>query len=214
MSFTTGSIPQERYYNGNVFPLTLDWTSTETDSSLLSEWFSHNKELIDSQLREHKAILFRCGKTAPSYLEFSSIVEAIDYSGMDYIGGAAVRTQLTSKVFTANESPSSEPIPFHHEMAQTPNPPTHLFFYCESPPDRGGETPILVSAEVCSRLQERHPLFVADLEARGVNYVRVMPEQDDPSSAIGRGWKSTFNTDNRGECILLYRFVSYDALFR
>jgi hypothetical protein len=29
-----------------------------------------------------------------------------------YIGGAAVRTQLTTRVFTANESPSSEKIPF------------------------------------------------------------------------------------------------------
>ena len=33
-------------------------------------------------------------------------------------GGAAVRTQITENVFTANESPSSEKIPFHHEMSQ------------------------------------------------------------------------------------------------
>ena len=57
---------------------------------------------------------------------------------MPYMGGAAVRTQLTERVFTANESPSSEPIPFHHELAQTPNPPTHLMFYCEIPPNTGG----------------------------------------------------------------------------
>jgi hypothetical protein len=38
---------------------------------------------------------------------------------------------MTDRVFTANESPSSENIPFHHEMAQTPHPPTHLFFFCE-----------------------------------------------------------------------------------
>lgn len=62
---------------------------------------------------------------------------------MDYIGGAAVRTQITSRVFTANESPASEKIPFHHEMAQVPLPPTHLFFYCEIPPAIGGEVIIL-----------------------------------------------------------------------
>jgi hypothetical protein len=37
---------------------------------------------------------------------------------MPFTGGAAVRTQITDKVFTANESPSSEKIPFHHEMSQ------------------------------------------------------------------------------------------------
>ena len=38
-----------------------------------------------------------------------------------YEGGAAVRTQITENVFTANESPSSEKIPFHHEMSQVDN---------------------------------------------------------------------------------------------
>lgn len=58
-------------------------------------------------------------------------------------GGAAVRTQITERVFTANESPSSEKIPFHHEMSQVPEPPTHLFFYCQTPPEEGGEVKLL-----------------------------------------------------------------------
>jgi hypothetical protein len=44
---------------------------------------------------------------------------------MNYIGGAAVRrlivgneTRMTNlQVLTTNESPASEPIPFHHELA-------------------------------------------------------------------------------------------------
>jgi hypothetical protein len=43
----------------------------------------------------------------------------------------------------------------------------------------------------------KHPAFTARVEALGVKYIRVMPEQDDPTSAIGRGWRSTFNTDTR-----------------
>lgn len=58
---------------------------------------------------------------------------------MPYVGGAAVRTPVTPRVFTSNESPPSEKIPFHHEMSQVPNPPTHLFFYCETPAVSGGE---------------------------------------------------------------------------
>lgn len=114
-----------------------------------------------------------------------------------YIGGAAVRTQLTSRVFTANESPSSEKIPFHHEMAQTPHPPTHLFFFCEVEPSTGGETPILPSSLIYDLMVEKYPDFMNKLEVLGLKYVRILPKEDDETSAIGRGWKSTFLTDSK-----------------
>lgn len=37
-------------------------------------------------------------------------------------------------------------------------------------------------------MKEMKPQFVAKLEQLGVQYTRVMPLLDDPSSAIGRGW--------------------------
>ena len=50
--------------------------------------------------------------------DLHDVIEATCLQGMEYVGGAAVRTQLTPRVFTANESPSTENIPFHHEMAR------------------------------------------------------------------------------------------------
>lgn len=82
--------------------------------------------------------MFR-GLPLPTYNHFDEILVALAYESMEYVGGAAVRTQLTPRIFTSNESPPSEKIPFHHEMAQVPSPPTHLFFYCEVPPTSGGE---------------------------------------------------------------------------
>ena len=84
--------------------------------------------------------------------------------------------------------------------AQTPHPPTHLFFFCEIPPavGCGGETPILPSAEVCRIMCEKHESFMRKIEEKGVRYVRIMPAEDDPTSAIGRGWKSTFNCNTKG----------------
>lgn len=57
---------------------------------------------------------------------------------MEYVGGAAVRKLIIGKetgmndmqILTTNESPPSEPIPFHHELAQTPDAPDHICFYC------------------------------------------------------------------------------------
>lgn len=94
---------------------------------------------------------------------------------------------VAGSVFTANESPADQLIPFHHEMAQSKTNPGTLLFYCQTPAQRGGETPIVLSS------------LVAELEEKGVRYVRVLPEEDDASSAIGRGWKSTFAVQTREE---------------
>ncbi|CAI0423417.1 unnamed protein product [Linum tenue] len=46
-------------------------------------------------------------------------------------------------------------------------------------------------------MREKHPDFVERLEKEGMVSRRVMGEEDDPSSAIGRGWKSTFSTNDK-----------------
>ena len=191
-------ISESKVFNGEVFPLTfvpkyLELNNLET----LTNWVSSNTDQIDELLLKHKAILFRNFNVKDAN-DFHEVIIATKFQSMDYIGGAAVRTALTSRVFTANESPASENIPFHHELAQTPSPPTHLLFYCDIPPEKGGETPILISNEVYEYMKVKHPQFIDKLELLGVKYIRILSEEDDPSSAIGRGWKSTFLTDSKG----------------
>lgn len=82
-------------------------------------------------------------------------------------------------------------------MAQTPRPPTHLLFYCEKEPTEGGETPILISSLICHEMRRKFPEFMEKVETLGLKYVRYLPEDDDATSAIGRGWKSTFLTNSR-----------------
>ena len=38
---------------------------------------------------------------------------------------------------------------------------------------------------------------MTELEEKGVKYIRVLPEEDDPTSAIGRSWKSTYLTTTK-----------------
>jgi len=102
-------------------------------------------------------------------------------------------------VFTTNEAPSEKVIPFHHEMAQVPKHPNHVFFYCEVPPTAGGETPILLSWIAYERSATQLPEFMNKLEEKGLKYVRYLPKEDDPTSAVGRGWKSTYLTDDKNE---------------
>ena len=127
------SLSQQSYIRPEVFPLVVT-----TEGISITKYLADNRNEIDELLRAHKGILFR-NCDINTVQDFHDAIEATSLDGMDYLGGAAVRTQLTSRVFTANESPASEKIPFHHEMSQVPSPPTHLFFYCETPPEIGGK---------------------------------------------------------------------------
>jgi len=191
------SVPEQKKFDGKVFPLVC---SPEKPISLADsiEWISNHQDEIDRQLLDHGVILFR-GFSIDSPDKFNSFIEAFGFNNLPYVGGAAVRKQLAPRVFTANESPPSEVIPFHHEMAQAVVFPTKLFFCCTVPPDQGGETPYLLSHLVVQKLNEVYPEFVSKMEALGLRYIRTMPEEDDPTSAIGRSWKSTYQVTTREE---------------
>ena len=63
--------------------------------------------------------------------------------------------------------------------------------------------PILISHEVIDRLSVKHGEYIDHIERVGVKYIRIMPEEDDPTSAIGRGWKSTFLCQDKGICVYI-----------
>jgi hypothetical protein len=113
----------------------------------------------------------------------------------EYVGGAAVRKLIVGseqrmvdmQILTTNESPPESPIPFHHELAQTPNPPTHICFFCHDIQDPyAGATPLIRSDSIVEYLQQTSPGFLSKLESLGVKYIKVAPEVDDPTSALGR----------------------------
>jgi alpha-ketoglutarate-dependent taurine dioxygenase len=181
------------------FPLVVVPTNAAMmEFSKLCEWLISKNVLLEQIIESFGAILFR-GFPVPSAVEFNDFVESLGVQPLPYVGGAAPRTCIHKAVFTSNESPPSEPIPFHHEMAQVPTYPSQIFFYCDLPSSSGGATPILRSDILCDRLTKLLPEFIRALEEKGVKYTRILPAQDDPSSAIGRSWSSTYLTDDPKE---------------
>jgi hypothetical protein len=154
-------------------------------------------DLLDAR----KALLF------PSVFDvesFGSFLVDLKLQSYPYIGGAAPRTVIPTAagkdiIFTANESPPQEPIPFHHELAQCPDPPEYVFFYCETPAQSGGQTPIIDSTKVYRFANDTYPDFIETLKQHGARYIRTLPAEDDPSSPIGRSYKNTWNVSSEAE---------------
>lgn len=110
-----------------------------------------------------------------------------------YVSSHPCITSLPVLSYHTHSSPPEQPIPFHHELAQTPKPPEYIFFYCDIPPNQGGQTPIIDSTAVYRYAKEHHPDFMNKLQTHGARYIRTLPPHDDPSSPIGRSYQNTWN---------------------
>lgn len=199
MTLNVINIPQQRCVEDLDFPLVIKPIDDElqTNKTTFLEWVKNNHAELHDKLINHGAILFR-DFPVDNAEDFEAMLNYSPYKNMPYIGGAAPRSQVTeSRIITANESPPSEKIPFHHEMAQVPEPPGYIFFYCDIPSPIGGATSILHSAEICKKLKVLDNDFYQKILKEGVRYIRVMPEETDTGSAIGRSWKETFQVETR-----------------
>lgn len=195
--FVETRLPQQKSVGGVLFPSVLSPNpSLQFDLSRFTDSIKRQKPRLEDQLHSSGTVLFR-GFPVETASDFNSVVEAFGFDELPYVGGAAPRTNVVGRVFTANESPPDQKIPFHHEMAQVPEFPSKLFFFCEVEPGSGGETPIVLSHRVYERMKESYPEFVERLETYGLIYTRVLGAEDDPSSPIGRGWQSTFLTKDK-----------------
>ncbi len=181
----------------------------------LAAFLGANKGAVDAALADAGALLFR-GFDVPDPHAFDAAVEGFGEAGFTYEDSLsnAVRTNVTPRVFTANEAPPTTEIFLHHEMAQTPLYPSKLFFYCEIAAEEGGATPLCRSDWVLDRLSEEAPQFVARIEEQGVRYTNVMPGDDDAGSGQGRSWRSTLSAADKSEAEARLQHLGYSWEWR
>ncbi|KAL4576796.1 hypothetical protein LXL04_012896 [Taraxacum kok-saghyz] len=190
---------------GEPLPFIFTIGSGKLGDCNLKDVIRDQKPWLESVLHKTDVILFRGFSSVSSASDLNDVVEAFDYEELPYVGGAAPLTNVVGRVFTSNESPPDKKIPFHHEMEQVPTFPLKVFFFCEVEPKIGGETPIVLSHVVYDKMKQKYPEFVDRLEQQGLIYTRVLGEDDDPSSPIGRGWlredvKTGVYVENLTEC--------------
>lgn len=178
----------------------------DQDSKFLEKEISHQDFVknMPQLLKKYKAIHLRPNISGFNEENFATNLLDCNLKNFIYIGGAAIRKKIVVPqgddfIFTANEAPSDQKIPFHHELAQTSNPPAYVSFYCKQQPKLGGETPLIDSTLVYKFLHTKYPHIEEKFRKFGVRYKRILPLNDDFSSPIGRSWKSTYNVVSKKE---------------
>lgn len=204
------TLPGQIELDGQAFPLVLACRSEVVGRDELRTWIQAEKDDLLQKARTRGAILFR-GFPLVTAEDFDAFVRAFELPNFPYDESFsnAVRVNRTDRVFTANEAPASVSIFLHHEMAQTPTYPSHLFFFCEQAAESGGATPLCRSDILWQRLQLAEPQFVADCQRKGLRYTSVMPSADDPESGMGRSWQRTLRAATREEAENRLRALGY-----
>jgi alpha-ketoglutarate-dependent taurine dioxygenase len=163
-------------------------TPTLQDIDLMS-WILKKKEIIEEKLNKHGGILFR-GFSVKSRGDFNTLVEVVNDKLFNYMERTTPRTPLEGKVYTSTEFPREQTIAMHNELSYSINMPKKIWFYCETPPFTGGETPIADVRKVLTHIPAE---IQKDFLEKGWMLVRNFGEGYGPS------WQEAFNTSDKSK---------------
>jgi alpha-ketoglutarate-dependent taurine dioxygenase len=155
----------------------------------LAEWVRLSQDQVEQQLLSYGAVLFR-GFSVASAEQFEGVVRAFNCDLLNYVEGSSPRVMITEKVYSSTEYPPEFEISMHNELSYTHKWPEKLFFFCQSPPDEGGETPIADGRRLLAQLPAD---VVQRFSVNGVRYLRTMHSGQGP----GLSWQTVFETRDR-----------------
>jgi alpha-ketoglutarate-dependent taurine dioxygenase len=157
------------------------------DAVDLAAWAAGSREFIEERLARHGGLLFR-GFGLRTQADFERAVASMSSRLMHYVEGATPRTQLGDNVYTSTEYPAAQSIDLHNELSYVTTWPTRIWFFCVTPSDEGGETPIADVRRVLGRLS---PATVETFRERGWMLVRNF------GNGMSLPWQKVFRTDDR-----------------
>jgi len=155
----------------------------------LAEVIGGSRELIEQRLSTHGALLFR-GFNLSTQADFEEFLRATPYQLMRYMEGATPRTELSEKLYTSTEYPPDQHIALHNELTYVTQWPMKIWFFCQQPPEAGGETPIADVRGVYNRIPPRiRDRFVE----KGWMLTRNFGQ------GLSLSWQTSFHTEEAAE---------------
>lgn len=153
----------------------------------LASWAASNRDFIERHLLEHGAVLFR-GFDLPSVGAFEEVLRSLYGSALDYTERSSPRSQVSGRVYTSTDYPPNYRIFLHNEQSYNMVFPLRIAFFCVSPAETGGETPIADCRKVYQRLD---PKVRERFLEKGYLYVRNF------GHGLGLSWQEAFRTEDR-----------------
>ena len=158
-----------------------------TDGVDVEAWAARNREFIETQLLLHGGILFR-GYEITTPAAFEQLCRAVSTELLEYNERSSPRTQVSPNVYTSTDYPANQSIFLHNENSYQRTFPRKIFFFCVTPAQTGGETPVADCRKVFRRIS---PKVRERFIEKGWMYVRNLGD------GFGLPWQTVFQTESR-----------------
>jgi alpha-ketoglutarate-dependent taurine dioxygenase len=150
----------------------------------LVDWIQDNRELMQSRLTTHGALLFR-GFDVSTAEDFRNSM--LEFCGgrplLEYAERSSPRTRILEGVYTSTEYPPEREIFLHNEQSYNLQFPRFIAFYCHAAAHSGGQTTV---ADTRCVLRQIEPRLSDKLRDVGYCYVRHF------GCRAGMSWKEAF----------------------
>jgi alpha-ketoglutarate-dependent taurine dioxygenase len=177
------------FLNPQKLPLVIESDSQDKSGKRLLD-LTERRDFFLERLLQHGAVLLR-GFDVRTIDEFENFVQA--FSGkkfFNYAGGVSPRLALSGGVYTSTEYPAHLTLTLHNELSYSDIYPQHLYFFCHTAPQIGGETTLGDSRRI---LRNINPKTVGLFKYKRVRYDRNL--QNDKNSDYS--WQAAFETDSK-----------------
>lgn len=150
-------------------------------------WAGDNREFISKLLLKHGGLLFR-GFRLQGAIELERLIRAISAELLEYRERSSPRHRVSGNIYTSTDYPADQSIFLHNENSYQHTWPLKIFFFCLTPAQHGGETPIADCRKVYLRID---PEVRERFNQKKIMYVRNFTE------GIGLSWQTVFRTTDK-----------------
>ncbi|MFE0592806.1 TauD/TfdA family dioxygenase [Micromonospora echinospora] len=161
----------------------------ENDGTPLTDLIDRRRAELRATLVEQGGLLFR-GFDVGGVDGFDRVVRALAGEPLTYTERSSPRHAIAGKVYTSTDYPQDEEIFLHNENSYQARWPLTLFFYCITPPETLGATPL---ADVRRVYELIDPAVREEFVRRRWMLVRNF------HADFGASWQHVFDTDDRAE---------------
>jgi len=187
LSLSTESLVNEEWYETGKTKLLM--ITPSVGGIDLRTWASINRAYLETRLLTSGALLLR-NFEINGVAEFEQFLLHVSDNLLDYQYRSTPRKQLQGKIYSSTEYPANQSILLHNENSYCRKWPLKLWFFCNRPAERGGETPIADSRRIFSQI----PLEIRErFIEKGVLYVRNL------GNRLDLPWQEVFQTADRSE---------------
>ncbi|MGA9767850.1 MAG: condensation domain-containing protein, partial [Blastocatellia bacterium] len=150
------------------------------------EWALYNNQALEAKLWRHGAILFR-GFQIETVSDFHDFVKTFSSELMTYDEPTTPRSLVGENVYTSTDYSADQIILPHNERSYSITVPQKLYFWCDTPAQVGGLTPLCDSRKVWQRI---HQSVREEFIRKGWMFVRNFSDE------VGLRWQNIFQSSD------------------